>query len=158
MANKNNDFLESLKVANQNQLNATKEIPYSDRDVYTCLKLMGDTAKVQNFLLSAREQEVDDKKVSTDMSINYFYNVCAKLGYAEFDFREGRIDGNEFNRKINEVCKSHNLDFDYLIKIVNQISLLEREPNREESIKLAQDIETRAIEEHKKRMNEEKDI
>ena len=158
MANKNNDFLESLKISDTNQLNTTKEMPYSDRDVYTCLKLMGDTAKVQRFLLLAREQEVDDKKISTDMSISYFYNVCAKLGYAEFDFREGRINGNEFNRTINEVCKSHNLDFNYLMEIVEKISSLEKEPNREESIKLAQAIENRAIEEHKKRMNEEREI
>lgn len=91
MANKNNNFLESLKVSDTKQINATREAAYSDRDVYTCLKLMGDTAKIQDFLLSTREQEVDDKKISTDMSRNYFYNISDKLSHAEFGFRKGNI-------------------------------------------------------------------
>lgn len=119
---------------------------------------MGDFSKIQSFLLETKKQETEDKKIPTDMSMNYFYTLNAKLGYAEFDFRKNRIDSNEFNRKINEVCKSHNLDFDYLINLVEQISSLEKEPNIEESIKLAQAIETKTIEEHKKRMNEDKTI
>lgn len=158
MANKNNNFLESLKVSDTKQINATREAAYSDRDVYTCLKLMGDTAKIQDFLLSTREQEVDDKKISTDMSRNYFYNISDKLSHAEFDFRKGKIDGNEFNSRINEICKSCNLDFKYLMEIVDKISSLEKENNKEESIKLAQNIETKAIQEHEKRMNTEKTI
>lgn len=158
MENKKSEFFNSLKVSDTKQSNATREMIDSDKDIDTCLKLMGDTAKVQRFLLAAGKQEVDSEKISTSMSMNYFYNICHKLGHAEFDFREGRIDGNEFNRRINEACKSSNLDLGYLIEIVEKISSLEKEPNREESVKLAQDIEAKAVEEHEKRMKEGKDI
>ena len=92
------------------------------------------------------------------MSRNYFYNISDKLSHAEFDFRKGKIDGNEFNSRINEICKSCNLDFKYLMEIVDKISSLEKENNKEESIKLAQYIEAKAIQEHEKRMNTEKTI
>lgn len=156
MANRDNDFLQSLKVTNvQKENNNREENPSSDRDAYTCLKLMEDTAKVQNFLSSVGEQEVEGKKISTDISMNYFYNVCTNLGYAEYDFRKGKINSTDFNSRLNEICKNHDLDFDYLIQIVKKIDSLEQEPNTEENIKLAQEIEARAIEEHEKRMNKE---
>ena len=156
MANRDNDFLQSLKVTNvQKENNNREENPSSDRDAYTCLKLMEDTAKVQNFLSSVGEQEVEGKKISTDISMNYFYNVCTNLGYAEYDFRKGKINSTDFNSRLNEICKNHDLDFDYLIQIVKKIDSLEQEPNIEENIKLAQEIEARAIEKNEKRMNKE---
>lgn len=44
------------------------------------------------------------------------------------------------------------------MEIVDKISYLEKENNKEKSIKLAQNIETKAIQEHEKRMNTEKTI
>lgn len=157
MPHNNTDFLDSLKVSeNDKEIDNMKE-PSSNRDVYTCIKLMQDTSKVQNFLLSASKQKVDDKSVSTDISTNYFYNVLSSLGYAEFDFRKNRIDIKQFNDRIDNICKSQNLDFDYLMTIVDQISYFEKNPNRNACLKLAQDIEARAIEEHEKRKNPDKE-
>ncbi len=151
MANRDSDFLKRVKVSDEH-----KEVENTspDRNVYTCLKLMEDTNKIEKFLLSMRQQEVDGKKISTKLSTNYFYNICAQLGYAEFDFRKGRINGNEFDRKIDEVCKNSNLDFSYLMETVKQISLLEKTPNQEERIKLVQEIENKAIEQHEKLASE----
>lgn len=156
MDNRNNDFLRSLKVSDVGETNIIRETLYSDRDVYTCLKLMADTGKTLDFLVSVSQQEVDDEKISTDNSANYYYVLNAQLGHAEYDYREGRIDGTEFNSKINEACKEHNLDFKYLMEITEKIDSLLREPNQQNSIELAQEIEARAVEELEKRTNIEK--
>lgn len=145
MPNDRKNFLEGLKAPESSEISSVKA-PFSDRDVYTCLKLMGDTNKVHEFLLSAKNQEVDGSKISTQMSANYFYVICYKLGHAEYDFREGRIDSTEFNNKINQICKSQHLDFNYLIEIIEKIASLEREPSQNESAKLAQEIEATIIE------------
>ncbi len=150
-----NDFSERIKV----DLTET-EPPRTqafNRDVYTCLKLMGDAEKVQSFILEIRQQEVEGKKISMDMSMGYYYSIKELLGMAECDFREGKIGGNEFNNRINKVCKNQNLDFNHLIEITHQISKLEKKPNRSASIKLAQEIEAHTIKEYEKRMQNEKE-
>ncbi len=155
MPNDKIDFSEILKV-DLDKINPPK-ILSSSRDVYTCLKLMGDTAKVQSFLLAASQQEVDGKKISMDKSMNYFYAINAQLGNAECDFRKGKIGDNEFNNRMNEACESQHLNFDYLMEITEKIGLLEKQPNRDASIKLAQEIEKSIIEEREKRMNVERE-
>lgn len=145
MPNDRKNFLEGLKAPETSETPSVRA-PFSDRDVYTCLKLMGDTNKVHEFLLSAKKQEVDGPKISTEMSANYFYVICYELGRAEYEFREGTIDRTEFNNKINQVCKSHYLDFNYLIEITKKIDSLERKPSQNESAKLAQEVETTIIE------------
>lgn len=159
MANKKNkEFFESLKVQSVEQQSTTREEPYSDSDVYTCLKLMQYTNKIINFLASAREQKVEGLKLSKGTAMNYFYNIAYKLSHAELDFRKGTIDGDTFNKRIDEACKSSKLDFNYLMELVNQIDSLEKKPNKEESIKLAQSIEDKAVQENEKRLSEEKEI
>lgn len=154
MANES-DFSERLKVdLKDTELPGT---PSSNRDVYTCLRLMGDASKVLHFILSARQQEVEGKKISMDMSMNYFYSISELLGMAEYDFRKGEIGSNEFNNRINEVCKNQNLDFNYLIEITDQINQLEKKPNRDATINLAQEIEANVEKEAERRKQNEKE-
>lgn len=145
MPNNRENFLEGLKAPEVGEITSVRT-PFSDRDVYTCLRLMGDVNKVNRFLLLAKEQEVDGTKISTEMSANYFYVIGHELGNAEYAFREGTIDSTEFNDKINQICKNHHLDFSYLIEITKKISLLERKPSQNESTKLAQEVEATIIE------------
>lgn len=149
-----NDFSERIKV-DLTEVEPLRTLS-SNRDVYTCLKLMRDVAKVQSFILAARQQEVKGKKISMDMSMNY-YSINELFDIAEYDFRKGKIGGNEFNNRINEVCKNQNLDFNHLIEITDQISQLEKKPNRDASIKLAPEIEDYIEKEYEKRMQNGKE-
>lgn len=149
------DFSERLKV-DLSETDTLRTLS-SSRDVYTCLKLMKDLSKVKRFILAARQQEVEGKKISMDMSMNYYYSIDELLGMAEYDFRKGQIGDNEFNNRINEVCKNQNLDFNHLIEITDQISQLEKKPNRDASIKLAQEIEAHTVKEYEKRRQKQKE-
>lgn len=62
MSDRNNDFLSGLKVQVEDK--PKLEIPelFSEMDIYTCLSLMKDTARVQNFLRIAREESKHRKK------------------------------------------------------------------------------------------------
>ena len=91
------------------------------------------------------------------MASNYYNSINQQLGNAEFDFRKGKITETEFNSKISNVCKEHNLDFNNLLSLTDRIETLEREPNEEESIKLAQEIETKVLEDREKRFGTEKE-
>ena len=90
MLNARKNFMENLKVTEENKINL-EHSSFSNRDVYTCLKLMGDTSKVRKFLLLDREDTVEEKKISTNMSSNYFYTINAELGDIEYSFRKGKI-------------------------------------------------------------------
>ena len=118
---------------------------------------MKDTARVQNFLRIAREESPANQRISVSMATNYYNSINQQLGNVEFNFRKGKITEAEFNSKISNVCKEHNLDFNNLLSLTDRIETLEREPNEEESIKLAQEIEARVIEEREKRLGKEKE-
>ena len=90
-----------------------------------------------------------------NMSRNYFYSINEQLGSAEYSFRKGKIGKSEFNNEINRICESQNLDFEYLMGIIEKINILEKQPDQDASIKFAQEIEANIVEEHEKRMNVE---
>ena len=90
MSNNRNDFLESIHVSEESKSNIEKT-PFSDIDMYTCLRLMGDIVKVERFLSTESNQDIDEQPTSTSMATNYFYVINHYLGKAEYDFRNGRI-------------------------------------------------------------------
>lgn len=157
MSDRNNDFLSGLKVQVEDKPKLERPELFSEMDIYTCLSLMKDTARVQNFLRIAREESPANQRISVSMATNYYNSINQQLGNVEFDFRKGKITETEFNSKISNVCKEHNLDFNNLLSLTDRIETLEREPNEEESIKLAQEIEARVIEEREKRLGKEKE-
>ena len=83
--------------------------------------------------------------------------MLISVHYFEPIFRKGKIGDNEFNNRMNEACENQHLNFDYLMEIIEKIGLLEKQPNRDASIKLAQEIEKSIIEEREKRMNVERE-
>lgn len=151
------DFEESLKV-NLNDIKPQK-IPSSDRDVYTCLKLMKDTNQINDFLLKVNEQaeieQMDEIPVGTAM--NYYYSIGHQLGEAEYSFREDEIGGREFNDRINKICSLYELDFEYLMETVDKVGDLKNKSNSQEEMrKLAQEIEKKAVERREKQNDKEK--
>ena len=56
MADRYNNFLESLKVSDTNKPIFCGKAIYEDREVYTSLRLMGDTSKIQNFMLKMEKE------------------------------------------------------------------------------------------------------
>ena len=157
MSDRSSDFLEGLKVQVGDKPKSDRIELFSEMDIYTCLSLMRDTARVQNFLRMAREESPANQRISVSMATSYYNSINQQLGNVEFDFRKGKISETEFNSKISKVCKEHNLDFNNLLSLTDRIETLEREPNEEENIKLAQEIETRVIEEREKRVGSEKE-
>lgn len=156
MSDRSSDFLEGLKVQVEDKPKPYRTELFSEMDIYTCLSLMRDTSRIQEFLRTAREESPGSQRISIDMSSNYYNSINQQLGNAEFDFRKGKINDSEFNSRISRVCKEHNLDFDYLLQTTDKIDILEKNENSKEMIKLAQEIETRVIEEREKRKGAEK--
>lgn len=155
MSNDKKDFFDSLKVTNINQPNIANST-FSDRDIYTCLRLMGDTAKVNGFLDAVSMTQDDEHKISTNNSSNYYYSISHNLSEIEYAFREGKIDLNQFNSRINSVCTNHNLDFGYLIEVVNEIDALNKAPDYNKSSQLAQEIESTIVSLKEKQSSVEK--
>ena len=56
MPDKSNDFLSRLKVQVEDKPKLEGTELFSEMDIYTCLSLMKDTARVQDFLRMAREE------------------------------------------------------------------------------------------------------
>lgn len=157
MADRDNDFLRGLKVQVENTQKLERKELFSELDIYTCLSLMKDTAKVKRFLMITENESSDNQKLSVDMSTNYYSGINHELGEIEYDFRKGKISETEFNNRINKVCKENKLDFNNLLSFTDRIEKLEREQNEDENIKLAQEIEARVIEEQEKRSGTEKE-
>lgn len=157
MPDKSNDFLNGLKVQVEDNTELEKSELFSEMDIYTCLSLMRDTSKIQEFLRMANESSPANKKTSVDVSTTYYNSINQQLGNAEYDFRKGKISKTEFNNRVSKVCKEHNLDFGNLLSLTDRIDTLERKQNEDENIKLAQEIETRVLEEREKRFATEKE-
>lgn len=157
MADRDNDFLMGLKVQVENTQKIERQELFSELDIYTCLSLMRDTARVKRFLMLTENESSDNQKLSVDMSTNYYSAINHELGEIEYDFSKGKISETELKNRINKVCKENKLDFNNLLSFTDRIEKLEREQNEDENIKLAQEIEARVIEEREKRMGTEKE-
>lgn len=148
--NGNNDFLENLKV----DLSKDDGPPTLSlrKDMYMCQKLIEDTSIVDDFLLNCRKQK---GQIKGSKAIVYYYALNSILRYTVDKFINKQINGNEFSRQINEICTKHNIDFEYLTGILDKIRELREEPNYENSMRLSEEIEERAIEEVNRRIKEE---
>jgi len=155
MSDEKRDFFDGLKVSNLDQQSVVNST-FSDRDIYTCIKLMGDTAKVNGFLTAESLKQDDEHKLSTDHSSNYYYSINHGIAEAEYAFRKGIIDINQLNSQINSVCRNHNLNFSHLIEFVNEIDALSKSPDQNKSIQLAQEIENSILELREKQTGVEK--
>ena len=157
MSDKNNDFLEGLKVQVGETSKSDSKENFSEIDDYTCSSLMRNVAQIRRLLESEGKQVVDGKYFDTEVSSHHFYGINHMLSEAQYDHKKGKIDAETFRNKVNTICSEHGLDFGYLLDTIDKINLLEKNHNYTELTKLAQEIDGRVIEEREKRKGTEKE-
>lgn len=92
-----------------------------------CLWVMKATAKAYNF-----GHKMQDKGKKNEDIINYNYSINEVLGNLEYDFREGRISKEEFEKSCKEVYERFDINFDV---IKSNLEALEKAEENDKKIK-----------------------